>query len=60
MKLIDGGLSEAYNSTITKLMMTKHGYSDKIQNDVTTNGESINKPTTINLVGLTPNDDSES
>lgn len=45
MKLIDGGLSEVYNSTITKLMMTKHGYSDKIQNDVTTNGESINKQT---------------
>lgn len=27
--LISGGLGGAYNSTITKLMMTNHGYSDK-------------------------------
>lgn len=32
-------------------------WRDKIDHDVTTNGESINKPTTINLVGLRPNDE---
>ncbi len=29
MKLIDGGLRNAFNPAITKMMMTKHGYSDK-------------------------------
>lgn len=27
--LLNGGLSGNYNSTITKLILTKHGYSDK-------------------------------
>ena len=27
--LINGGLSNSFNSTITKLLLTKHGYSDK-------------------------------
>jgi len=27
--LVNGGLSGTHNSTITKLMLTKHGYSDK-------------------------------
>lgn len=50
MMLIDGGLSQRFSGTITKLMMANHGYSDKVETDVTTNGESVNKPTTINLV----------
>lgn len=29
MLLLDGGLTGDFNSTITKLMLTKHGYSDK-------------------------------
>ena len=33
------------------------GWQDKQAVDVTTNGESMNKPTTINLVGLKPNDE---
>ena len=28
-KLIQGGLGNEYNSTITKLMLANHGYSDK-------------------------------
>ena len=44
MLLINGGLSQAFSGTITKLMLANHGYSDKVQTDVTTNGESINKP----------------
>lgn len=32
-------------------------WRDKVDHDITTNGESINKPTTINLVGLKPLDD---
>jgi len=34
-KLINGGLTGEYNSTITKLMLTKHGYSDKQETEVT-------------------------
>lgn len=30
--LMNGGLSGDYNSTITKLMLTKHGYHDKADN----------------------------
>ena len=57
MLLINGGLSQQFSGVITKLMLTNHGYSDKVQTDVTTNGESINKPTTIELVA--PNVSSE-
>lgn len=57
MLLINGGLNQTFSGTITKLMLANHGYSDKIETDVTTNGESINKPTKINLVGLTPSND---
>lgn len=57
MILHNGGLSGNFNAVITKLMLTNHGYSDKTATDVTTNGESINKPTTINLVGLTTNNE---
>lgn len=41
-RLINNGLSGAYNPTIAKLLLAKHGYSEKIETDVTTNGESIN------------------
>lgn len=29
MLLLDGGLTSKFNSVITKLMLTKHGYTDK-------------------------------
>lgn len=32
--LINSGLSGDFNSTITKLMLTKHGYSDKTQQEL--------------------------
>lgn len=38
-KLINGGMGGKYNSTITKLMMTKHGYSDRQEVDQTVTGE---------------------
>lgn len=41
-KLINNGLSGDYNPTIAKVLLTKHGYSDKQEVDVTTKGESIN------------------
>lgn len=43
IKLINGGLSNSFNPAITKMMLTKHGYSDKQEVDHTTKGESFNK-----------------
>ena len=41
--LLSGGLSGSMNSTITKLVLSKHGYSDKVDQtiDHTTKGEAI-------------------
>ena len=40
-KLINNGLSGDYNPTIAKLILTKHGYHDKVDADHTTKGEPI-------------------
>lgn len=42
MRLTDNGLSGKWNSTITKLMLTKHGYTDK--QDITSDGKAIPTP----------------
>lgn len=41
-KLVTNGLTNEFNASITKLMLTKHGYSDKTETDITTKGKSIN------------------
>ena len=41
-KLICNGLMGDFNPAITKMMLTKHGYSDKMETDITTKGQSIN------------------
>lgn len=33
-ELLKGGLRGDYNSTISKLMLTKHGYSDKVESEI--------------------------
>lgn len=40
--LISNGLSGEYNPTIAKVLLTKHGYREGIETDITTNGETIN------------------
>lgn len=40
-KLINRGLSGEFNPAITKMMLTKHGYSDKQEIDHTSLGESM-------------------
>ena len=42
IELIEGGLSNDFNSAITKMMLTKHGYSDKVEQDITSGGKPIN------------------
>jgi hypothetical protein len=46
-RLINKGLSGDYNPTITKLMLTKHGYSDKQETDLTSGGKPL--PLLVNL-----------
>lgn len=40
-KLVNGGLSGGFNPAVTKMMLTKHGYSDKQEIDHTTNGKDM-------------------
>ena len=46
--LVNKGLNNTFNSAITKLVLGKHGYHEKMDQDITTKGEAM--PTTINLV----------
>ena len=47
--LINNGLNNTFNSAITKLVLGKHGYHDKMEQDITSSDESM-KPTVIQLV----------
>lgn len=44
-KLLNGGLDNSFNPTIAKLLLGKHGYSDKQETDITSGGEKLNPPT---------------
>lgn len=45
--LISGGLSSGYNATITKLMLTNHGYHDKTETDLKSSDGTMS-PKTLN------------
>ncbi len=42
--LINKGLKSEFNSSIVKVMLSKHGYSEKTEIDHTTKGEALNSP----------------
>ena len=46
--LVRGGLMSDFNAPIAKMMLTKHGYSDKVENDHTSSDGSM-KPQQIIL-----------
>lgn len=46
-KLVNGGLAGGFNPAVTKMMLTKHGYSDKQEIDHTTNGKDMLPAVTI-------------
>lgn len=54
--LLNNGLSGAYNSTIAKVLLTKHGYREGI--DATTNDKDLPTPI-IPLHGVLPNNSHE-
>jgi len=39
--LLTKGLLGDFNAAITKLVLTNHGYSDKLEQDITTGGEKL-------------------
>jgi hypothetical protein len=41
-RLVNNGLAGTYNPTIAKVLLTKHGYTEKTETDITSKGESIN------------------
>lgn len=52
-KLLNSGLTGAFNATITKLILTKHGYSDKAELEL---GNIDNKPLhTLHTISTDPN-----
>lgn len=54
-KLVNSGLKGDFNSTITKLMLTKHGYSDKQELDHVSSDGSLT-PKVIERVIVDPKD----
>jgi putative ribosome biogenesis GTPase RsgA len=49
--LLNNGLTGEFNTAITKLVLTKHDYSDKVSQDVTSSDGSM-KPVVVELVGV--------
>ena len=45
--LLNGGLGGEFNSSISKMMLTKHGYSDKVETDIKSSDGSMTPPTQI-------------
>jgi len=43
--LLNGGLSSTMNASISKLVLTKHGYTDRVEQDITSGGEKLEAPT---------------
>jgi hypothetical protein len=55
-KLVNGGLGGAFNPAITKMILTKHGYSDKIeQSHISPDGSM--SPTRIEIVAPSDNEE---
>jgi len=46
-KLLNGGLSGAFNATIAKLALSNHGVVEKTETDVTSGGEKISNTFTF-------------
>lgn len=53
-ELINMGLSGHYNPTISKVLLTKHGYTDKQEIDHTTKGEKIEQAPPVNVYNTSP------
>ncbi len=53
--LVNGGLKAEFSAPVTKMMMTKHGYSEKVQQEVSgPNGSAIENKWSVEFVNATP------
>lgn len=56
-QLLRGGLSGGFNSSITKMILTKHGYSDRIETDHTSSDGSMTPQTVERVIVKAENTD---
>lgn len=54
-KLLAGGLTGEFNAPFAKMMATKHGYSDRIEQDISSSDGTM-RPTVIEVVGVKPSE----
>ena len=45
---LNGGMTGVYSAPIVKLLLTKHGYSDKSEQDIKSSDGSMSPPRNIN------------
>lgn len=55
-KLLNGGLNGTMNATITKLLLTKHNYSDRVETDLKSSDGSMSPKTFGEMYGTKPNE----
>jgi len=55
-ELVNNGLSGNFNAPITKMMLTKHGYSDRVEQAHTSPDGTMTPPKTVILRGVKPDD----
>lgn len=58
--LVQQGLKGNFNSTITKLMLSKHGYIEQTSQDITTKGKELPAPILGGSSMSVPSDNSDS
>lgn len=51
-KLINGGLSGGFNPAVTKMLLCKHGYSDKVEQDHTSSDRSMTPKPSLDVSKL--------
>jgi hypothetical protein len=56
-ELVRGGLSGGFNSSITKMILTKHGYSDRVETDHTSSDGSMTPNFTVRIIRADEEDD---
>ena len=54
--LVNMGLDGTFNPPITKMMLSKHGYSDRVETDHKSSDGSMTPPKTVVLRGVKPDD----
>jgi hypothetical protein len=53
-ELLNNGLDGTFNPPITKMMLSKHGYSDRIEQDHTSSDGSMKANVTVHLEPVKP------